>query len=1682
MRRIAAIGLLVSFILQTSGAALAGQTGPTTPSLRFEFAAEIAAAGLALQGHLGASRIFAQLSGAKKPLNASHAPRPVFKKPIFKNPISLARIRGPHAVMPANVRRGILVKQPTMVNVRTFDFKHLPKDPLAMPHLGAKAQALSTVSKVTPGPITNQAISRGSPEVVSTPASMTTFSSTASRKGARAAALSLDTSTPATTGTNPWWTFESGTIPGGGAWLINVASGNLILQDTDVDVPERGVDLTFARTYNHEMGAQPSWGGGWTDTWSARMYYDAGRNELSVLDDTGARYDYCSNGDGGWNSCTAGEHAQLIFDGGCGYWWVQKSGVIYDFTSPTPMCGQSTGNQGRIYRIYGRNQNNWIQEANYWYNGDASSDSNLTEKVIFHSDGQSLSVVYSGDGSGNIQSVTRPDGQVVTYFYDENLNLSDVCQIGNGSIDANPSPCASNQEHVQYNGGNSVFGANWTASSGAAGAWVEFGDDDPTIGVEYTGVINPTPEDGTNTPLQSGISNPSTYRSDSLNYDDNETEFTDSDGHATDYLWGGSGQVTETDDWNGSTYLATLATWDNNNDLTSTTDPRGAATGSPSSYETNFAYDNNGNMIATALPATTVNGSSIRPTTLYSYDQYNDLTSVCDPTFANSHGLNWSSPPAESDTLCPNTGGATRYVYDYSDTAEPFGRLSDVYSALGYDSHISYDPGAQGNVDAGLPTQIQGASYSQNDGQGSRTPTKTFSYDGFGNALTSNAGSGAATTTYDSLNRPTSTVDADGAVTCRWYYADGQVSAIETPAQRALVSSSTQCSPLNAPDQYASTMSYDPDGNVAAEVRHFGCLGGGACTAGTTQYWYDGDDRLVEVSYPTDASDYIAWMTRYCYDLTQDGVVSIAGSPTFAAHGNLYKTQRYLPGTLMRFSGGTVTAQSDSVKVPAKGAQPQSVGKRPQNAATTARARLNLASGLTSTWMDVSATAYDPMDRQTAKYKYQVGGTSVNVDSLTYDTTAAGFLVQDTTPVGDVKSYGYDPDGQLKAISYQVGSHSSYTSNKTFGRDPNGHIIAITSDLGTLSTAYDLDGQTSSITEESGGSGAPGFPADTQISQGGLGQYSVALAYYPDGLLSTASSVAQGTSFTRSLSYRADGSVRTRNNSFLSGSTTYQYSPAGRLTAKSDPYGTDSRTYDSFGRVSGRTIPAGSYSSIGYDAEGDVVGYSRSFFDGYRYNPSPVTHSYNIRGESTDPNYLYNGTNATSGNVGYVDGVAVNPELALFCGAPGAPCTAQTPIVDTRNLVVAGTDLPGCCVNDQSNAHIGNWDADGRLNEPYAIQLDANGNPNVVDEDISTYDAENHLTEVTKHNDDGQTYETGFYLWGLGGHPIAIYNEQTSVSTGTVSGVLTQSLHWAGDDLLASAPIGASSPTDYFDGTDASYTTNAQGGTQYLDRGFEQYADAEHGNATTPPDIMFPRPDGFMDMDWISNIQGVRSFSQDTGEWSTPDQASGSISDPVSQAGYTWNRNSPLNYDDPTGFATCQDDKPCANNNLSTIVTVSSAAVGAGYGELSEGPAIYSVYGSLGKGADLPYVGFTNDYGRRAYEHGANGRSIQLLARGLTRFQARALEQWMITRIKLANLANKINGISPFRSIFGPALEQGEQIANETPAVMKFVEAAESGSGAAAANEGALAAAEASAAENWGAFVEFVESGSWENL
>jgi YD repeat-containing protein len=1240
----------------------------------------------------------------------------------------------------------------------------------------------------------------------------------------------------------------------------------------------------------------------------------------------------------------------LGFDGSCGFYWTKKNGTQYAFYAPFATgCNTTsdTGSFGRIIYIFGRNANNYVHFVYSWNGNDSSSD-NLSSIAVKHSDGQSLTLEFakfSGSSHAELAHVVRPDGDTVDFYYDTTTgtHLTEVDQPGHGSGGLySQYAYYGSSDQLNYvcspryvaavlagtnDGGCSLFSFASTDINGVT-------NNNVTTGAWNWVWANFTPADNMGAPLQPNLNNgyyyvdsrTFTYSSAPSSNSTWETWMTDTDGHSTQYFIDASGRLTQRDDYVGSaqvTWLIRTNTWDASNDLTSTVDPRGfGLSGSPNPYETDYAYDANGNTIAVALPSVTTNDGALRPTSIYSYDAYNNLLSYCDPVYNAPNS--WYNP-ANTPPSCPTTGigdGYTIYTWNESDTNEPFGYLTDTYTPLGYHHAIAYNTSGEGG-DFGLPTSVTGTSYTQNDGT-VRTPSQTFTYDSFGDLATYNKGNGAWTLTYDNLNRLVKRTDPDNVSSYTCYNADDTVSLQRSASQYA-ADSSESCAGVTPATSAGVSFTYDQDGNELTELHHHGCTAVSGCGTGQTSKWYDGQDRLVEVRQPQDGNDAyaFAWMTRYIYDITQGQPVSITGGASgFYAYGNLYKTQECIQAASVQLQNQyyPLTARTQAVSAP-------------------------IAPTVTGgcTFTDLRGNTFDALDRSLTKYEVAAGTAPETTD--TYDGSGEyGLLSGKTNPLGQADTLAYDGDDHLASETFTDG----ITPNRTYVYDPDGRETSLTSTtLGTQTRAYDADGRVVSSTD----------PSNEQDPD------SISYSYYGDGLRSSLSLSVPGLGFNQSnlftYSYRADGMRSSLVSAIGAGNGAYAwtYTSAGRELTQSDPLtGTGagasgqyplvakSLTYDSYGRLSGLTLPR-SYNpetSIAYDLEDSIANAAWT-------GAATSTYQYTTRNEVPGVTNATNGQTSQAYSVQYANGSAcTGATTCTFDSRSGQMLSQQV------NLGQSGLANP---------THSYTYDAAGR--ETNDTLTCGSATPETA---TRTYDTDNHIVQqalpslftATNSCSVASLQEALSYSWGADGR-LSNFSTTTYYPGSTPPSVTNNySAHWDGDDLLYvsmegvaiqlyveklavitqnSAPSSAwqtmiydrdqtgTAVNDHF-----SIGTTPQAGFPTLTvdniHPFRTSCSAKSGNCqvsqlppspsvggpagvseySSPPGAILDatRSDGYYD--GTVAIQGARSYDPNMNQWTTPDAYSGDVHDPMSQHPYVWSKNNPLQYEDPSGYDSLTDD------------------------------------------------------------------------------------------------------------------------------------------------------------------------------
>ena len=497
-----------------------------------------------------------------------------------------------------------------------------------------------------------------------------------------------------------------------------------------------------------------------------------------------------------------------------------------------------------------------------------------------------------------------------------------------------------------------------------------------------------------------------------------------------------------------------------------------------------------------------------------------------------------------------------------------------------------------------------------------------------------------------------------------------------------------------------------------------------------------------------------SWLTRYWYDLSGGGSVSVTASAPFHAYGNLYKTQ---------------------------------VGRG-------------------TSWLDKSGSQFDALDREVAKYSWDIAPPNETAPDVAFsntlettqhlydgDVATLGLLKKKTNPRGEAVTYAYDEHGKVLTETYS--GDTGRTANETYLYDANGRVASVTSSqFGAQVNAYDADGRLTRVTEPTGG----GVTNPAQIGY----------SYYPDGKRSAVSVTSPTFNQPNAIaySYRVDGLLQTQSlNAFASASWLKTYTDAGRVSSVG---GIDSqqRTYDAAGQLQRHTI-RGANVDYTHDPEGSPL---------TQYVPTPtttggdqgqlLTNTYNVRGELADSMYTPNSAMQYAHHRSASWGGCIARSTVPLDGSP----LPDPPTMDSRSCATVFSGTMGSVAYNASTFPSGStsaftFDTAGRMTRSVTTTStfaapDTTGTGNkqggysagaaittTVTAD-TLYDAENHtvsrhpVTVRARTLPDQPSYTTttttdlGAWTlgWGPNGHPQVVNQ----------AGAPYLTLHWDGDTIL----------------------------------------------------------------------------------------------------------------------------------------------------------------------------------------------------------------------------------------------------------------------------------------------------------
>ena len=599
-------------------------------------------------------------------------------------------------------------------------------------------------------------------------------------------------------------------------------------------------------------------------------------------------------------------------------------------------------------------------------------------------------------------------------------------------------------------------------------------------------------------------------------------------------------RVTATTVENGANDLTTSFGYDQRGNLTSRTDPRGAA--GATAYTTDFAYDEAGNLIVERAPPTELtdaNGTgTARPTTSYGYNAYGDATTVKTPT-------------GEVTTTTFDKLGRARTI-QYPDYTRPDGVAQPAAT-----ESMSYS--ATGNLSGWTDR---------------RGGTWDFTFDSLNRPVQTQQPlvDGARPTTvtsYDKASHPIKVVDAENAIHQATYDDLGR-----QRTATVVVGTGVAARPLT------TVYDYDDLGNRIYVEDQLGHATKAAFNAESEQVSStDGLQHTAEFGRDlrgrlTTTTDAVGQATRESYDLAGrqtghqvlnlDGTVAATWTYGFDAASN--RTQARSPeGRVTDYGYNAVNWLTQVVQHPGAAAVATSYGYDANGAPTAARdGRGNTTMVSYNSWGLPEST----VEPATTQHPVAVDRTWTR----SYDP--AGALAVEEQPGGIDVAYSYDALGRL---SGEQGSGALPAATRTFGYDRLGRLTGFSRPDGQQQLSYDERGQLT-------GSNGPGGAAT--------------LTYDDAGRLTS----QQDANGTTSFGWNSADLLASVDDPLTGLTTTYGYDNAQKPTtevtkAGSATINTRSYAYDTRGRLASDELSDSAAVTLtsqgyGYDDDGLLTSYT----------------------------------------------------------------------------------------------------------------------------------------------------------------------------------------------------------------------------------------------------------------------------------------------------------------------------------------------------------------------------------------------------------------------------------------------------------------------------------------------------------
>jgi RHS repeat-associated protein len=787
---------------------------------------------------------------------------------------------------------------------------------------------------------------------------------------------------------------------------VNLANGNLVVQDNDLSIAGTGQNLAVDHVYNNQP--DDSFGSGWTLSVGQDVGLTFGiGGDVLLHGDSGYCVTFAQNADGSYVE-PPGLHASLAHNGDGSYTLTfDSTGQKWSFTSDGWLTSQAD-----------RNGN-----ANtYRYNSDGTTAS------VTDSQGRVTQFSYQ---NGQLTKITDPTGTTAgSYHYN-----------ANGKIDA----------FADRNGFTVKYGydsnQNLVSLTDPAGGTYVFGYDDSA---RITKLTLPTPDGNGDTSTyvysdhQTTETNP-LGKASVYHFDDQgrQTSATDPLGHTRNTTWTANSDVQTTADAlnNDTTY-----SYDPLNNYAGTKLPTGASSvvvytdtthphlptsiKDPQGDELTRSYDAAGNLTtvhSTGLNADidkrTYNSNGTLATdtdgnghiTSYGYDTAGNLTSVTPPAPARKTSYTYDSLSRIS-TVTDGNGVQLKYDYDKLDRVVLISQVGGPgLQSYGYDGNGNrvYCQTDTATIRTTFRPRNLIAKSVRDDGVNPAI-TVSYGYDKADNLTSLTDPSGTTTYGYDAANRLTSQLDPFGQATTFGYdNADHRTSTMFPGA-------GTQTTGYDTAGRQTSIRFANTAGATLVSVDYSYTRPGGGDSdlmqsktvgAGITIYSYDPLERLKSTGSNT-------------YSLDNAGNLLSGEGHTFAVNNADQLTTA--DGSTLGFDGAGNLTSASSPAV--------SYSYSPTN---------QLVSG-TQSGTQVFRASYDTADQtQPAAIVERVNGTTT-----THSFTHTELGISQIADNGIVAAFVHDSKGLLTTLKGLDGKRYNAVT------DYQGSVVALIDTSGNQAASY----------------------------------------------------------------------------------------------------------------------------------------------------------------------------------------------------------------------------------------------------------------------------------------------------------------------------------------------------------------------------------------------------------------------------------------------------------------------------------------------------------------------------------------------------------------------------------------------------------------------------------------------------